>query len=123
MYTDLEADSLIRTHNSRGWLYPGEVRVKDHRAPGAAGIVLRPAPQQLGGMDSLRDKAQVVAGERGETGGITEPVAAPDYASEVERQLAELENIYRTASIGLVFLDTDLRYVRITERLAAIYGL
>src|SRR6476660_3586081 len=38
-------------------------------------------------------------------------------------QLAELENIYRTAPIGLLFVDTELRYVRINDRLAAINGV
>ena len=42
---------------------------------------------------------------------------------EAERRLAELENIYRTAPIGMLLVDTDLRYVRINERLAAINGL
>ncbi len=39
------------------------------------------------------------------------------------KQLAELELIYQNAPVGLVFLDTDLRYVRINERLAAINGV
>jgi PAS domain S-box-containing protein len=43
--------------------------------------------------------------------------------ADAERQLAELENIYHTAPIGMAFVDTDLRYLRINERLAAINGL
>ncbi len=39
-----------------------------------------------------------------------------------ERSLAELEAIYRLAPIGLCVNDTELRYVRINERLAAING-
>ena len=35
----------------------------------------------------------------------------------------ELELIYRTAPVGLAFVDTELRYVRINEHLAAINGL
>jgi two-component system cell cycle sensor histidine kinase/response regulator CckA len=42
---------------------------------------------------------------------------------EAERRLAELENIYRTAPIGMLLVDTDLRYVRINERLAAMNGV
>jgi len=37
-------------------------------------------------------------------------------------QLEELERFYATAPIGLGFLDTDLRYVRVNERLAQING-
>jgi PAS domain S-box-containing protein len=40
----------------------------------------------------------------------------------VQRQLGEIEAIYRNAPIGLGFVDTDLRYVRINERLAQING-
>jgi PAS domain S-box-containing protein len=35
----------------------------------------------------------------------------------------ELESIYQTAPIGLAVLDTDLRFIRINERLAEINGL
>ncbi|MGL5870774.1 MAG: CBS domain-containing protein [Xenococcaceae cyanobacterium] len=38
-------------------------------------------------------------------------------------QLAEIESIYATAPIGLCFIDTDLRFVRINEHLAEINGL
>jgi PAS domain S-box-containing protein len=41
----------------------------------------------------------------------------------VQQQLGEIEAIYRNAPIGLGFVDTDLRYVRINERLAQINGL
>src|SRR5947208_5165372 len=37
-------------------------------------------------------------------------------------QLQELERVYATTPIGLGFLDTDLRYVRVNERLAQING-
>jgi PAS domain S-box-containing protein len=39
------------------------------------------------------------------------------------RQLAEIETIYRSAPIGLSVLDTDLRFVRINQRLAEMNGL
>lgn len=38
------------------------------------------------------------------------------------QQLAEIESIYQTAPIGLSVLDTNLRFVRINERLAQING-
>ena len=39
-----------------------------------------------------------------------------------KKQLAEMERLYATAPIGLGFLDTELRFVRLNERLAQIYG-
>jgi PAS domain S-box-containing protein len=41
----------------------------------------------------------------------------------VKQQLAELETIYATAPVGLCFVDTNLRFVRINEHLASINGL
>ncbi|BAZ10644.1 two-component hybrid sensor and regulator [Calothrix sp. NIES-4071] len=41
----------------------------------------------------------------------------------VRRQLGEIEAIYTGAPIGLCFIDTDLRFVRINEQLAKINGL
>jgi PAS domain S-box-containing protein len=43
--------------------------------------------------------------------------------SQLQRQLAELENIYQSAPIGLNVLDRDLRFVRINQRLADINGI
>ncbi|MBD2091080.1 PAS domain S-box protein [Microcoleus sp. FACHB-1515] len=40
-----------------------------------------------------------------------------------QQQLAELEFIYATAPIGLCFLDTNFRFVRINDHLAEINGL
>ncbi|MGI0487239.1 PAS domain S-box protein [Pantanalinema rosaneae CENA516] len=42
---------------------------------------------------------------------------------QLQRQLAEIEAIYQSAPIGLNILDTDLRFVRINQRLADINGL
>ena len=39
------------------------------------------------------------------------------------QQLEELERLYATAPIGLGFLDTDLCFVRVNERMAQIDGL
>jgi PAS domain S-box-containing protein len=41
----------------------------------------------------------------------------------LQRQLAELHATYATAPVGLCVLDTDLRHVRINERLAEINGV
>jgi PAS domain S-box-containing protein len=41
---------------------------------------------------------------------------------EARRQLAYVEAIYATAPVGLCFVDTDLRYRSINERLAEING-
>ncbi|WP_026098919.1 PAS domain S-box protein [Kamptonema formosum] len=41
---------------------------------------------------------------------------------QLQRQLAEIETIYQSAPIGLNVLDTDLRFVRINQRLAEING-
>ncbi len=41
---------------------------------------------------------------------------------QARRQLAYVEAIYATAPVGLCFVDTDLRYLSINERLAEING-
>jgi PAS domain S-box-containing protein len=43
--------------------------------------------------------------------------------SLAEKQLEEIERLYATAPIGLCFLDRDLRFIRVNERLAQIDGL
>jgi PAS domain S-box-containing protein len=40
----------------------------------------------------------------------------------IRRQLAELDLVYNTTPVGLCFLDTNLRYIRLNECLAAING-
>ena len=42
---------------------------------------------------------------------------------EAREQLAQLEAIYDSAPVGLAVMDTDLRYIRISDRLAALNGL
>jgi PAS domain S-box-containing protein len=46
-----------------------------------------------------------------------------DSQELAEQRLAELEAVYGLAPIGLCVLDTDLRYLRINERLAEMNGL
>ena len=58
---------------------------------------------------------------------VTEQKAArADSIKQAEtsrQQLAEIEAIYASAPIGLCFIDTDLRFVRINDRLAEINGV
>lgn len=42
--------------------------------------------------------------------------------SRLSGKFAELEQVYRTAPVGLALMDRDLRHVRINDRLAAING-
>jgi PAS domain S-box-containing protein len=48
--------------------------------------------------------------------------ALRESEARAQRQLVELEQVYETAPVGLCFVNTELRYVRINERLAAING-
>jgi PAS domain S-box-containing protein len=49
-------------------------------------------------------------------------IAAQADKQTIDRQLAEIEAIYRTAPIGLCFINTELQFVRINEYLATIDG-
>ena len=40
-----------------------------------------------------------------------------------EKSLGLLDTLFKTAPVGLGFVDTDLRFVRINEALAAMNGL
>ena len=60
------------------------------------------------------------------TVGIYAKILTPEARLQralAKEQLEELERLYATAPIGLGFLDTDLRFVRVNERLAQIDGL
>ena len=43
--------------------------------------------------------------------------------AKTKRLLNEIEQVYRYAPVGLCFMDTDYRYVRINEHMAGINGL
>ncbi|MEG4576144.1 PAS domain S-box protein [Microcoleus sp. N3A4] len=50
-------------------------------------------------------------------------LALQESEQTVRRQLLEIEWLYQTTPVGLAVLDTDLRYVRLNQRLAQINGL
>ncbi len=59
---------------------------------------------------------------------FTEEKAARDAlhekSKEAQRQLSEIETVYRTAPIGLALFDTrDFRYLRLNDRQAQFFGL
>lgn len=49
-------------------------------------------------------------------------ISLRDSESRLSAQLAELEAVYRTAPVGLCLIDTNLRFVRINEKLAEMHG-
>ena len=49
--------------------------------------------------------------------------ALRESEQRAQRQVIELENLYKTAPVGLCFVDTGLRFLRINEQLAAMHGL
>jgi PAS domain S-box-containing protein len=50
--------------------------------------------------------------------------ALREKSEQAERQLAEIETVYRTAPIGLALFDTkDFRYLRLNNRQAEFFGL
>jgi PAS domain S-box-containing protein len=50
-------------------------------------------------------------------------LALHESGQTVRRQLLEIEWLYQTTPVGLAVLDTDLRFVRLNQRLAQINGL
>jgi PAS domain S-box-containing protein len=45
-----------------------------------------------------------------------------DSQKSLQEKFAELDQLYRTAPVGLCLLDRDFRYLKINERLAAVNG-
>jgi PAS domain S-box-containing protein len=50
-------------------------------------------------------------------------VALREAEQSCDRQFKELEAVYATAPIGLCFVDSDLRYVRVNQQMAEMNGL
>ena len=48
--------------------------------------------------------------------------ALRESEERIERQYLELEHLYSTAPVGLLLVDTELRYIRINEHMAALNG-
>lgn len=65
-------------------------------------------------ISSLKKQARVREGL------LAERTAAEELARQ---RLAEIEDLYHNAPVGLCVLDTELRWVRINERLAEINGI
>lgn len=66
-----------------------------------------------------------MAGERPTTasGAPASPTPAANDRAALENPLAEIEQLYATAPIGLVLLDKDLRFVRLNHLLAELNGV
>ena len=54
---------------------------------------------------------------------LAEAVQRTNAEETIAGQLSEIEAVYGTAPVGLAFMDRNLRYLRINERLAEINGL
>ncbi|MFB2898524.1 PAS domain S-box protein [Aerosakkonemataceae cyanobacterium BLCC-F50] len=65
----------------------------------------------------LLEKVQTELAERKQA-----ELAIQESQNQIQRQLTEIETIYQSAPIGLNVLDTELRFVRINQRLAEING-
>lgn len=46
-----------------------------------------------------------------------------EYQKLIINQLSEIESVYQTAPVGLAYIDKNLRYVRVNNRLAEMNGL
>lgn len=93
-----------------------------------------PFPRLDGSLDWVRWETHPWLTDTGEIGGIVifsevisdrkqTEMALREREATICQQFAELEGIYATAPIGLCFQDTQLRYVRINDRLAEIDGM
>lgn len=66
----------------------------------------------------------IVTFSRDVTREVADRQALKQKSEQAERQLAEIETVYRTAPIGLALFDTtDFRYLRLNDRQAEFFGL
>ncbi|MBS1857599.1 MAG: PAS domain S-box protein [Acidobacteria bacterium] len=109
-----------------------QMRRRDLEGTGFAGQHIRRVRKDGAALD-LSVSTAPIRGASGQVTGILSiytDVSAARRAEEAHRarqaladeQLAQLERFYATAPIGLGFVDTDLRYVRVNERLAQMNG-
>jgi PAS domain S-box-containing protein len=106
-----------------------QARIEQMVAPGGGDIwneefrVLHPVKGERW-MAGLGHVERDESGRAVRIGGINLDVTERKRGEEAQRtQLAQIEAIYQSAPVGLCLLDTDLRYVRINERLAAMNGV
>ncbi len=85
---------------------------------GATDYVLK---HRLNRLDTVVLRALREAKERNERKRAEEALRKSEETAR--RQLAELEAVYSAVPVGLGFLDTDLRFVRVNECLAEINGV
>ncbi len=94
-------------------------------------FVYQPIPDGAGAIDgvlvhAIDVTAQVRARRQVEElaqGVVSERDRARASEERAHRQFAELDGLYRSAPVGLAFVDRELRFVRINEMLATINGV
>jgi PAS domain S-box-containing protein len=87
----------------------------EHRLLGPGGDVRRVLTRAV----PLLDPAQAITGW---LGAWTEIAGGRETQRALHRASAEVEALYAQVPVGILQLDTELRYVRINERLAAMNG-
>jgi PAS domain S-box-containing protein len=109
------------TEEDRNLMESGESKTYEHYGT-SDGITRR----FISSKAPFRGAQGEVLGVVGISRDITEWSRAQDELNrqreQLREQLAEIEHIYRYAPVGLVFLDRDLRFVRLNEQLATMNG-
>jgi PAS domain S-box-containing protein len=79
-------------------------------------VVITPIRDRQGNVEQILSVARDIT-ERKQAASLLQAQQAT-----IQQQLGEIESIYQMAPVGLCFVDTDFRYVRINEQLAQING-